>query len=300
MRLSVREVAAGKWRGILAALGFDSAILDGKHRPCPACGGTDRWRFDDKGGNGSSFCSHCGATDGIGLVMKVKGIDFRTAAIEIEKAAGFVRAEESRPAKTDADIRAALRKMWLDSVPVTDGDPVSRYLTGRGLIVPQSPSLRYAPRIWYRDDVMKIKTQAMLALVTGADDEGKSIHRTFIQDGRKANVSVPKKLMPGFGVSGAAVRLFQAGPCVGIAEGIESAIGASMRFQVPVWSAISAGGLESWIPPYGTREVVVFGDNDENMVGQRAAYALASRLSGRGLKVRVEIPAETGKDWADL
>ena len=134
MRLNVRDVAAGKWRGILEALGFDKAMLDGKHRPCPACGGKDRWRFDDKEGHGTSYCSQCGATDGVGLVMKVKGIDFRTAAMEVEKAAGFIRPETMKPAKVVEEVRASLRRVWLGSVPLTDGDPVVQYLTGRGLV----------------------------------------------------------------------------------------------------------------------------------------------------------------------
>jgi putative DNA primase/helicase len=299
VRLSVREVAKGKWQGILTALGFDNDIMNGKHQPCPSCGGVDRFRWDDKDGNGTFYCSQCGAGDGVTLVMRVKDWDFRHAALEIEKAAGFIKPQEIKQGKTDADIRTALRRMWQESKPVVAGDPVTQYLIGRGLMVPDGGAIRYAPSIWYRDDSMKLRCQAMLALVTGADGEGKSIHRTFLQGGKKASVATPKKLMPGFGVSGAAIRLFQPGPCLGIAEGIESAIGASMRFHVPVWAAISAGGMESWIPPEGVTEVVVFGDNDENMVGQRAAYALASRLNQKGLKVRVEIPSVAGKDWAD-
>ena len=47
---------------------------------------------------------------------------------------------------------------------------------------------------------------------------------------------------------------------LGIAEGIETALAASYRFGVPVWSAI----LESWEPPTGVKRMIVFGDNDEN------------------------------------
>jgi putative DNA primase/helicase len=185
---------------------------------------------------------------------------------------------------------------------MTDGDPVVQYLTGRGLVVPETPSLRYHPSLSYRDGNAYVgKFQAMIGLVTGADGQGTSIHRTYLQNGKKAEVSSAKKLMtPIAGVSGSAVRLFPVSPALGIAEGIESALGASMRFQRPVWSAISAHGMESFIPPEGVREVFVFADNDESMVGQKAAYALASRLSGLGIAASVEIPKKAGQDWADL
>lgn len=35
----VREVATGRWPGILVALGVDPASLTGRHVACPVCGG---------------------------------------------------------------------------------------------------------------------------------------------------------------------------------------------------------------------------------------------------------------------
>ena len=48
MRPSVRDVAAGKWHGLLLGFGLSERQLSGKHCPCPICGGNDRFRFDDK------------------------------------------------------------------------------------------------------------------------------------------------------------------------------------------------------------------------------------------------------------
>lgn len=39
-----------------------------KHQPCPLCGGTDRFRCDDKDGTGSWICNQCGAGTGYTLV----------------------------------------------------------------------------------------------------------------------------------------------------------------------------------------------------------------------------------------
>ena len=303
MRLNVREVAAGKWRGILEALGFSASMLNGKHQPCPLCrDGKDRFRWDDRDGSGSYFCSHCGAGSGIDLVMRFKGVDFKTAAQEIERAAGFVRPEESKPEQSDDAKVKALRRVWKESFPLSGDSPVERYLRGRGLVVPQSTVLRYHPDLAYRDgDQYLGKFNAMLALVQAPDGSGATLHRTYLNfDGTKAVVPKARKLMPGLPLSGAAIRLFPADLCVGIAEGIETAVAASMRFSIPVWSAVSAGGLASFVPPPEAKEVVICSDNDENMVGQKAAYELAARLTGQGIKVRVEIPDRVGADWADL
>jgi putative DNA primase/helicase len=297
MRPSVKEIATGKWRGILVALGIDDKALDGKHHPCPACQGKDRFRFDDKAGSGSSFCSHCGASDGVGLVMKVKGYDFKQAAQEIERVVGFVKPESMKPAQSDASKIASLRRAWKESRPVTDGDEVSRYLAGRGLVA--SPALHFHPGLIYREGDETGRYPAMLALITAPDGSGASIHRTYLKDGKKAPVSKPKKIMPGLPISGAAVRLFTVAECLGIAEGVETAIAASMLFGMPVWAAVSAGGMESWIPPEEAKSVVVFGDSDESYTGQKAAYSLAHRLAMNGIKVEVQLPKQIGTDFAD-
>lgn len=41
-----------------------------KHQPCPLCGGSDRFRCDDKNGTGSWICNQCGAGNGYTLVKQ--------------------------------------------------------------------------------------------------------------------------------------------------------------------------------------------------------------------------------------
>ena len=55
---------------------MDEKALSGKHGPCPLCGGRDRFRFDDKDGRGTYFCSGCGAGDGVRLAMGITGLSF--------------------------------------------------------------------------------------------------------------------------------------------------------------------------------------------------------------------------------
>ncbi|WP_455252207.1 primase-helicase zinc-binding domain-containing protein, partial [Neisseria sp.] len=54
----IRAAAQYRWPEIHAALGIDPRYLKNKHQPCPACGGKDRFRYDDKDGNGTFICNH--------------------------------------------------------------------------------------------------------------------------------------------------------------------------------------------------------------------------------------------------
>jgi putative DNA primase/helicase len=106
--------------------------------------------------------------------------------------------------------------------------------------------------------------------------------------------------MAGKPLSTGAVRLGEAGPTLGVAEGIETALAASNRFNVPVWAATNATLLEAWMPPAGVERVLIAADNDASYTGQAAAYKLARRLAQQGLTVDIQIPEQVGKGWADV
>ncbi len=298
-RIDVRTAAQGRWRDILQSLGMDERSLSGKHGPCPMCGGKDRFRFDDKDGRGTYFCSGCGAGDGVKLAMGVTGQDFKAAAEQIERLAGVVKPAAYRSERSEGDKLAALRRVWRESKPIQRGDEASRYLAGRGLRLYDLPeNVRLHPGLRYQDGDHQGVYPAMLATVTAQDGRAISLHRTYLQDAQKAPVAAPKKLMQGLPLSGAAIRLTAVSQVLGVAEGIETALAASELFEVPVWSCISAQGIESFDPPVGVRELIVFADNDDNYAGQSAAYRAAHRLKLKGFEVEVVIPPTVG-DWLD-
>lgn len=298
----VRQVAQGRWRPILITLGIEEVALTGKHGPCPLCGGKDRFRFDDQEGRGTYFCAGCGAGDGMHLALRFTGLAFRELAEKIEGLAGTVLPTTSQPSRSEADKCAALRLVWKGSSPIQRGDVAERYLRDRGLSLPQLPaSVRVHPGLSYRDEDNHLVGTYPVMLATVTDPAGKAatLHRTYLENGRKAPVSHPKKLMQGLSVVGAAIRLFPLSEALGIAEGIETALAAAELFRRPVWSCISAQGIESFIPPAGVRAITIFADHDLNYTGQAAAYRTAHRLALKGYAVTVNIPDAPG-DWLDV
>lgn len=298
-RRKTADASRGKWRGILLALGVPESFLTGKHGPCPMCAGTDRFRWDNKDGCGGFICGQCGAGNGFDLLMQLKGWDFATTARQIDEVVGNVEREPMRP-KIDPKARAdMLNRLWTGASRLQPGDPAVAYLAGRVVLPKSLPGcLRFAPQCPAPDGV---KRPALLALVQKDDGEAANIHRTFLGPSGKADMENPRAMMPGTLPDGCAVRLFPVhGERLGIAEGIETALAAASRFNVPVWSAINATMLAKWVPPAGVSEVIVFGDSDSKFGGQAAAYQLAHRLAGRhGVAVEVRIPPILGCDWAD-
>lgn len=302
-RLDVLEQARGRWQGILLGLGVDEKALSGKHGPCPVggCGGKDRFRFDDKDGRGTYFCTQCGAGDGIKLVMLIRGVDFKAALKLVEEAMPSAPAVVKSRERTVEEKEKSLRTMWEKAMPLSADGVVVRYLASRGLTA-QSPNLRESLLPYYEDGKRTSEYPAMVARISTVDGKGASLHITYLTaDGRKASVSSPKKVMsPVRPIMGAAVQLQKAGEVLGVAEGIETALAAHERHGVPVWAALNAEGMAAFLWPPSVERLVIFADHDKNFAGHKAAYTLAFRASGKGLGVEVKMPQLVGMDWNDV
>lgn len=309
-REPLKDRALGKWPGILSALGVPAKVLNGRHQPCPfpGCGGKDRFRFDDKGGRGTFFCSQCKAGDGIEFVKLYFGVEFKEAAQMIERHIGAapVIAVKGKQRASDEQQREEMRALWDRAKPIEEMDAAGRYLQRRLGRVMLPDNLRFSPDERYAAPGAKPTWHPMMVAKVQPSDEAKeqgqlsALHRTYLDDfGNKADVSSPRKML-GSMPTGAAVRLMAHGEVLGIAEGIETALAASILHDVPAWAALTAGLLQDWTPPANVQTVFVFGDNDVSFAGQAAAYTLAARLKVRGLSVFVELPPRMGTDWNDV
>ncbi len=292
------EAARGKWRGILVALGIDAKFLVNKQGPCPVCGGKDRFRWDDKDGSGSYFCNQCRAGDGFRLLEKMHGWSFGEAARNVDAVMGNVESSPVGRNPGRQNYGNLHRKLWDSATDLSGDDPVCAYLRRRRVLPPILPAcLRYVAQARATDGSHH---PAMLAVVHSPEAIAVNIHRTFLGPNGKADILVPRALMPGTVPHGSAVRLSPVKDgVIGIAEGIETALAASALFGIPVWSALNAGNMATWSPPKGVQHVHIFGDADANCVGQKAAYSLANDLIRSGLTAKVHLPRVEGTDWAD-
>jgi len=301
--------AHGIWPDILARLRIGREYLVNKHGPCPVCRGKDRFRFDDKHGNGEYFCNGCGAGNGFGLLSKYHGWDFLTTLREVEQAVGILPPAQERTKNelSGAKLRKLAKRIWDEAKPVTPGDEVATYLANRGLAMAEYPRvLRTHPKLGYyvkRGTKSRLLRTypALLGVVQGMDGHAVTLHRTYLDGGRKADVEGNKKLLNA-GINGAAIRLFQPETELALAEGIETALAVHMRTGLPVWATINAGNMEHvWIPD-AVKKVCIYADHDAKWGGQAAAYALAHRLATQQQtkEIQVFVPRNVGTDWNDV
>ena len=142
----LQEQTRGQWPGILAALaGLTDQQLTDRHQPCPLCGGEDRYRFDDKDGNGTWFCNQCGgknqqggAGSGMDMLMRRTGWPFKEAAERVEQHLGL---PTKKPSSTTA--RAQVTSTTYHPRRSTVLRPTGATATPSSL--PASPARRSAP-----------------------------------------------------------------------------------------------------------------------------------------------------------
>lgn len=309
MKKSVTDLARGRWKGILEKFGINPKVLDGRHHPCPVTGeGDDRFRFSNKNGKGTFFCGcNDGRSDGFNLLKCKTGQEFKELAPQVEEMIGGIEEEAETDKKTPEralrDLRAVESSIDKGKYPTE----MLKYLGSRGFNVNEVPlTLRYA-KANYGLAAINI-TKKMDAMVAKfVDHQGKpvTLHLTYLEDGKKADMSRSRIIMtPAAPMAGGSVRLLpmQEDGILGIAEGIETALSAGVLFDMPVWSCLNAAMLEAFIPPDGCKDLTIFADNDANYTGQAAAYKAAHRISMRRpeIKVRVTFPPKNGEDFNDI
>lgn len=298
------SAADGRWPSILQALGgLSPDQLENRHQPCPACAGTDRYRWDDDDGPGSWYCSHCGGRNrqggggtGIGLLMRVRGWDFKTAARAVEQHLGITPGTPSRRAPSPAPAAAPRKPKRPARIP--DKPPVDA----------PPPALDGAVRQWlYTDAVGEQLYWRQRVDMPGTDSKGKRkklfIHRTWIDGGwhrpsrKDPFTSEWPSPRPIFGLHHLARRPEDG---VLITEGEDAAIAAQKLFPQAVCISHGEGckGIRNvdWTPLAG-RSITLWPDNDDE--GRQAMASLATLLlqAGAAKVAIVTPPADRPAGW---
>ena len=310
----------GRWPAVLEQLGIAPEYLCNRHGPCPACGGTDRYRFDDKHQRGDYFCNACGAGDGFKLLQLVHRWTFAEtwrAVVDVLGAAAsdpIARRNHAPPSRaTSSDnipfaaAPTARVKTLLRTSATPDAVPDAiAYLKSRDLWpLPRGCTWRAHAGVDYYlpglgKSVLHVgRFPALVAAVRDIAGEAVTAHLCYLQDGAKLTGHDPRKILSSMiGRRGCAVRLLPlVGDVLGIAEGIETALAArAMHDDVPVWAALNATMLAKFEPPTEVRRLLIFADRD--VAGLEAAWRLRDRLGDR-CKVELRLPPTRAGDWAD-
>lgn len=193
----IKAAAQYRWPEIHAALGIDPRYLKNKLQPCPACGGTNRFRYDDLDGNGTFYCNQTAkkAGDGFGLIRHFFGCDFQTALKQVAGVLGMDNADplpippkrlqaQPRPEKDQIEKLAAL---WRRTEPIRPDSPVIQYLKSRGLEMAHLPeNVRFLPEKDYwttgADKPLLLGSfPCMVCAIRDMDEELQGLHLTYLQ-----------------------------------------------------------------------------------------------------------------------
>lgn len=303
-------IGSDGWREVLSACGIDEKYLRNKHGPCPACGGKDRFRFDNKRGKGNFFCNNCGAGDGFKLIMQVTGCSFIEARRRVMDVAGL--SQDSEPSRAlqpitrepeQPEIAKPTRRvvaLLRESCSIENCDPARAYLERRGLWpLPEHSRLKAHPSVEYWHDGQRVgRFPALVTAIRNLLDQLVTVHVTYLTpEGTKVTEYECRKILsPMTGHEGCAARIMHVGAAVmGIAEGIETALSAAKLTGIPTWAAINTALLAKFEPPRSITELVIFADRD--VPGLEAAGHLMERLQQR---VKVQLRPPKTKDWNDL
>ncbi|HEF0075416.1 DNA primase [Citrobacter sp. wls617] len=293
MNMNVTETvkqACGHWPRILPALGVK--VIKNRHQACPVCGGTDRFRFDDKEGRGTWFCNQCGAGDGLKLIEKVFGVSASEAAGKVNAVTGNLSpvAPEviaATEAGTEADRKAAAAlavKLMEKSRPTTG----NAYLTHKGFPALECLTLTVTHKtggVTYR---------AGDVIIPLYDDTGALVNLQLI------NADGLKRTLKGGQVKGACHIIEgkkQAGKRLWIAEGYATALTVHHLTGETVMVALSSVNLLSLASlarqKHPACQIVLAADRDLSGDGQTKAAAAAEASEGI-----VALPPVFG-DWND-
>lgn len=243
-----------------------------QHQACPMCGGNDRFRCDDKRGEGTWICSQCGAGNGFMLVKEFTGLDVyetnkliagaigldATSTVTDEQRAQWQsqqveREATEKAAKRQARIDAATRaqSIWDNAKPATDDHPylLQKKVNAIGLNKDANDNL-IIPMYYYNDES---KQTTLVNVQTIAADSDKLFLKGGLVSGAYFTIGSPAMF-------GAGIVLI----CEGYATG--ATVFDAMSYSLPVIVAFNAHNLipvaKAIRAQYPDHRIIICADDD--------------------------------------
>jgi hypothetical protein len=224
---------------------------------------------------------------------------------------------------TAEDELRLVKEIWNGAMPIQRGDPVARYLAGRGIELERLSAanggrlpavLRCHRLLWNRESRRALP--ALVAAIQTPDGALWGVHRTWLSingngEVHKATLEVPKASLGHY--RGGAIRLWRGasgrpwneapkGDILAISEGIED--GLSVAMVQPAWrvaAAVSLSAMLSIVIPARVEILIVVKQNDPPR--SRAAATLEkvrTRFRSEGKRLFLLQPPYVAKDVNDV
>lgn len=307
---TVNQYARGRWRDILSELGgIDSEFFDGKHHPCPHCGGTDRFRFTDRDGEGSLLCNQCfkpGAGDGLAALEWLRGCKFAESLRLVADYLGVQPATadngKHRSAK-NADPEKHLKlQQWSELLAAT-------WCLQKQPITPAAILAAHGCLARYRQQFTVVDVPIFGEKLDAAKPVGHALYNVSggtLPSYTKEGKSKQNKILNTYGSEGGLVgnveRLKDA-TIVWKVEGVSDCLAVLSLPDLPpdvavVSNAMGAGERpKPWMLEVMAGKVVyVAGDRDANGAGEAGARRWSAAISGTASECRWCLPPEGTKD----
>jgi putative DNA primase/helicase len=329
------DLARGNWEQYLSQFPVFSEAIEKAPRaaPCPSGNGSYRF-FKTWQNDGGAISNSDGAfPNGLSLVTEyVFNGDFKEALKSVIQFFDGNRSDVPIPVtcrpvpqaksyeKTPEEKQVCVEKInkcFLHVRAACVSPEIGKYMQSRGLkgsykSLPNT--LGFNPVLYYGDDnVDSLKLSGMLGIMQDIDNNNITMHRTYLdpKTSLKAKVSQPKQVMSSpISLNGLAIKLDQPvamgdDVILGVSEGIETALAIREATGIPMWACYNNFLLEAVKIPEHVTMVVIYGDQDKSLAGQRSALKLAKRLMGEGKQVMLRIPTldidngAEGIDWLE-
>ena len=290
----------GAWRQTLENYGCH--LPSGRHHgPCPVCGGKDRFRFDDKEGRGTWFCSQCDPQSGGGLLLLSRFLGKPTIEVANELLGNTPersRAPVYRSFVSEDQIRKANHEQARKGAEALLASSELRphaYMSDRGL---DGQWLVNGEPIMGKDRAVIQPGELMLVPAYKAEGDGSKLVNV-----QKIKANKEKRPLFGGDMAGVYHKLDGHQKLIAIVEGYATGVTVNQVTGATTYCAFNTGNLaavSAWVAgQHPGVSLVFFADHDElDITHQWRPGEKFAKDAAAPLGATVALPPELG-DWDD-